>query len=384
MRSSFVKFILVLILVLGGTACYLSYRLVPQFAWTRNHPSVIWILIFSFITGQIFGSLFYRRYPHHLKILTPLLWFSYSGLGIFTCFLYYTVAADLISGLARLFLHLADPAQFQVYTFWTADALAVLSVVIGTLTVVLGPWIYRVDVVIKNLPTAFDGFTIAQISDLHIGPTIGRAYAQKVVNIANSLKPDVFALTGDFLDGSVEQLSSGLAPLSQLKSEFGMLYVLGNHEFYWNAPSWVEHFKTLGARVLLNEHVLLKRGSSEIAIAGVTDISAGNMIPGYASDPARAASGVAKETIKILLAHQPASYKAAAEAGFHLQLSGHTHGGQFFPWSVVVALVQPFNKGLGRFNDLWVYVNRGTGYWGPPLRFGVPSEITLITLRRPV
>jgi uncharacterized protein len=382
MRSGFLKFIFILVAVLGGSTFYFGYRFIPQFAWTQEHAPEIWILLFALIVAQILSSFLYRQAPQRLKQLRPLLWISYSWLGVFTCFLYYTFAADVISAVGKLFLHQMDPSRFQLYCFWTADALAIFTVVVGSLTVYLGPWIYRVEVPIAGLPEAFDGFKIAQISDLHVGPTIGRRYTQKVVNLTNSLKADAIALTGDFLDGSVEQLSSGLAPISQLKAEFGMFYILGNHEFYWDAPTWAEHFKTLGARVLLNQHAVLKRGTSEIVMAGVTDISAGAMIPGYESDPAKAIIGAPKDAIKILLAHQPASYKAAAVAGYHLQLSGHTHGGQFFPWSMVVALVQTFNKGLGRFENLWIYVNRGTGYWGPPLRFGVPSEITLLTLKR--
>jgi hypothetical protein len=196
----------------------------------------------------------------------------------------------------------------------------------------------------------------------------------------NGLNPDMVALTGDFVDGSVEHLSSGIEPLRKLSATDGVFFVTGNHEYYSGVGSWCRKMRELGAKVLLNSHQIIQRGSAKLLVAGVTDYSAGRMVPEHASDPSVALKNAGEHDIKILLAHQPKSSRAARRHAFDLQLSGHTHGGQLFPWNFLVPFVHPFSRGLYRFDQGWVYVNPGTGYWGPPMRLGVPSEITLLRL----
>jgi predicted MPP superfamily phosphohydrolase len=190
------------------------------------------------------------------------------------------------------------------------------------------------------------------------------------------------AITGDLVDGSVGDLSTHTAPLAALASRHGTYVVTGNHEYYSGAPAWIRELRRLGTRVLLNEHVVLEHEGARIAVAGVTDYSAHHFDAAQRSDPRAAAAGAPSDAVKLLLAHQPRSAPSAAEAGYDLQLSGHTHGGQFWPWNLFVRLQQPFTAGLNRLGRMWVYINRGTGYWGPPMRFGIPSEITLIRLVR--
>ncbi len=161
-----------------------------------------------------------------------------------------------------------------------------------------------------------------------------------------------------------------------------MFLVTGNHEYYWGAQKWLEEFQKLGVRVLLNEHAVITKNGRELVIAGIADPTAGQLHASGAPDPEKAIEGAPGNTVKILLAHQPAVYREASRAGFHLQLSGHTHGGQFFPWSIVVALSHRYYKGLQRYENMWLYISRGAGYWGPPLRFAVPAEITLLRLKR--
>ncbi|MGA7393919.1 MAG: metallophosphoesterase [Terrimicrobiaceae bacterium] len=156
----------------------------------------------------------------------------------------------------------------------------------------------------------------------------------------------------------------------------------GNHEYYCGAHAWIAEMRRLGMSVLLNEHVVLEHFGESVVVAGVTDLSAHHFDPAHRSDPVAAIAGAPQQSVKLLLAHQPRSALAAAEAGFHLQLSGHTHGGQFFPWNLFVKLFEPFTAGLHRLDGLWLYVSRGTGYWGPPKRFGAPSEITHLKLVR--
>jgi predicted MPP superfamily phosphohydrolase len=179
----------------------------------------------------------------------------------------------------------------------------------------------------------------------------------------------------------VPQLAAHVAQLSRLRSRHGTYFVTGNHEYYSGAQAWTQEFQRLGMHVLMNEHVVLTHRDRQIVVAGVTDYSAHHFDPRHRSDPAAAMLGApAGAAVRILLAHQPRSAEAAAAAGFDLQLSGHTHGGQFWPWNHFVRFQQPFTAGLNRLKNLWVYTSRGTGYWGPPKRFGAPSEITRIRL----
>lgn len=230
------------------------------------------------------------------------------------------------------------------------------------------------------LPDAFHGFRIAQISDLHVGPLIRKAYVENVVQLTRAANPDLIALTGDFSDGSARHLRDDIWPLSKLEAPYGKFFVTGNHDYYWDPAGWLKLHQEMGARLLINEHMVIEKSGDKLVLAGVTDISAGSGFPGHSSDPHAAVKGAPPGVPKILLAHQPASYKEAYAAGFDLQLSGHTHAGQFFPWSVVVKLAQKYYKGLNRHENMWVYVNRGTGFWGPPIRFGVPAEITIVKL----
>jgi len=225
------------------------------------------------------------------------------------------------------------------------------------------------------------GFSIAQISDVHVGAQIKRNYVDAIVDAVNGLDADLVAVTGDLVDGSVQDLARHIAPLGRLKARHGAFLVTGNHEYYSGEQAWVTEFRRLGLRVLLNEHVVVRHGGASVVVAGVTDFSAHHFNPSQRSDPAAALAGAPDDAAaKILLAHQPRSALAAVGAGFDLQLSGHTHGGQFWPWNLFVRFQQPFTAGLHRLNRLWVYISRGTGYWGPPNRFGAPSEITLLRL----
>jgi predicted MPP superfamily phosphohydrolase len=241
----------------------------------------------------------------------------------------------------------------------------------------------EVDIPIKDLPDDLQGFHIVQISDLHLGPTIKGDYLQGIVDRCNILEPDLFAITGDLVDRLTWQLQAHVAPLEQLRSRHGSYFVTGNHEYYWDAITWTDLLRTLGITVLNNTGKVIPRGSARLLLAGVTDYAAGKYVPNHASDPQQARRGTGTVDAAVLLAHQPRSAFAGAVAGYDLQLSGHIHGGQFFPWNLFIGLVEPFDIGLHRVEDrMWLYVSAGTGYWGPPSRLGVPSEITSIRLVR--
>jgi predicted MPP superfamily phosphohydrolase len=243
------------------------------------------------------------------------------------------------------------------------------------------PEVVEVDVPIKGLPKAFDGYHIVQLSDVHVGETIDKDFILPIVETVTSLKPDLLALTGDLVDGSVDALRADISPFGYLRARDGVFCVTGNHEYYSGAEAWCAHFRELGLSVLINQHVVIERQGKRLLVAGVTDRREGKNVPGHASDPAGALHGAPAHDTRILLAHQPRSAFEASQHGYALQLSGHTHGGQFFPWNLMVGLVQPVSQGLAQINGMWIYVNRGTCYWGPPLRNFVRPEITSLKLR---
>ena len=241
--------------------------------------------------------------------------------------------------------------------------------------------VVEVEVPIEGLPPAFEGFRIVQLTDIHVGPVLRRDDLQAIVERANGLDADVMAVTGDLIDGHVSSLEHEVAPLRQLRGKYGTFFVTGNHEYYWNATQWCEHVASLGLRVLHNEHIMIERDGARLLLAGVTDHRAGEHIASHRTD-AKKARGTAQADLRVLLAHQPRSVYEATDAGFDLQISGHTHGGQYFPMNLLVHLAQPYVSGLHRHGRMWIYVSRGTGFWGPPLRVGAPHEITLLRLVR--
>lgn len=306
---------------------------------------------------------------------------GYFMAGFFSSLLVLTLLRDVLL-LPVAFL----ASQPHLHTYESVSAAIVLGLgIFATLAGLVGARrrarIVNVDVPLRDLPLALHGFSIVQISDIHVGTTIRKKYVEKIVKAVNALKPDLIAVTGDVVDGSVRDLAAHTAPLAELRALHGAFFVTGNHEYYSGANAWTAEFERLGLRVLLNEHAVIEHQGASLVIAGVTDFSAHHFNASQRSDPRVALAGApAEASIKVLLAHQPRSASAAASAGFDLQLSGHTHGGQFWPWNLFVRFQQPFTAGLHRLDHLWIYVSRGTGYWGIPNRFGAPSEITRLRL----
>lgn len=284
----------------------------------------------------------------------------------------------------------AVPESVRLDSALAVGPLALLMTMAGFWNARRTAAVVRVNVPLQNLPLALEGFSIAQISDIHVGPTIKTHYLQRIVNRVNGLGADMVAITGDLVDGPVETLGVHIQPLRRLQSRYGTFFVTGNHEYYSGAHRWIDKLRAMGINVLMNEHVVIEHAtdsqagdSATVVVAGVTDFSAHQFDETHRSDPQAAlVDAPVMAHVKLLLAHQPRSAPAAAQAGFDLQLSGHTHGGQFWPWGYFVKFQQPFTAGLHRLQAMWVYTSRGTGYWGPPKRFGAPSEITLLRLVR--
>ncbi len=261
-----------------------------------------------------------------------------------------------------------------------------LSALVGTAAVVRSrrlAEVKRVRVPIADLHPALNGFRIAQISDLHVGPTIRKKQMRDVVEVVNGLGADLVAVTGDLVDGPVDRLSEHVAPLAELAGRHGVWFCTGNHEYYSGVEAWCAHVEQgLGMRVLNDAHETVDHDGAQVVVGGVTDITAPRLHKPHVSSAKRAFDGAPAGDLRLLLAHQPESGYEAADHGVHLQLSGHTHGGQYLPFSWLTRLVKPVVVGLYRHRDLWIYVNPGTTYWGPPMRLGSPQEITLLELER--
>jgi uncharacterized protein len=367
------------VIILGLLHVYIGVRLLPDLA---SSPGVRvgggLLLVVScalMLAGLMSRSMQPRAVADRVATVGLL------AMSLFSSLFVFTLLRDLVLLVAIVALPARHVHLLVTLTAQGVVALATFVTLVGFAGARRRARIVSVDVPLANLPSALQGFSIAQISDVHVGSQIKQKYVEAIVDAVNGLDPDLIAVTGDLVDGSVPDLSRHIAPLGRLSARHGAFLVTGNHEYYSGEPAWTAEFRRLGLRVLLNEHVVVRHGGAPLVVAGVTDYSAHHFDPEQRSDPAAALSGAPTDAgAKILLAHQPRSAAAAATAGFDLQLSGHTHGGQFWPWNLFVRFQQPFTAGLHRLNHLWIYISRGTGYWGPPNRFGAPSEITLLRL----
>jgi predicted MPP superfamily phosphohydrolase len=309
----------------------------------------------------------------------PLGWVVYTWLGFALYLLLLAALSDAGRGIAALAgLLPQDPDRRQVLARGIAAAVAGTAafVGIGGLANASGFDIRRVRVSLARLPSSASGYSIVQLTDVHVGPTIGRDFIERIVAETNALAPDMVVITGDLVDGSVEQLRHLVEPLRDLRSRDGVFFVTGNHEYYSGADAWIAHLETLGVRVLRNERVTIR---DAFDLAGVDDHSA-RQLPGHGEDVAGAMRGRDASRAVVLLAHQPKAVREAQQHGVDLQISGHVHGGQLVPFNWLARLDQPFVHGLHRVGDTWIYVSQGTGYWGPPMRVGTHAEVTHIEL----
>jgi predicted MPP superfamily phosphohydrolase len=379
-RLSFlVRFIVIGVLL----HVYVGFRLIPDLPVPAAGKwiAALWLVLSCLLIPPGMLARMIERQPLGDRIA----WAGLLAMGFFSSLLMLTVLRDIVLAslmtVDAIWPHAIDLADARIGSAVAVVVAAVLVSAIGFFNARRRARVLTVEVPVSGLPPALDGFTIAQISDVHVGPTIKADYVDAIVDAVNHLDADVVAITGDVVDGSVAQLAPHTAPLGRLRARHGAFMVTGNHEYYSGADAWIAEFRRIGLTVLMNEHVVIEHDGARIVLAGVTDYTGGHFDPAHRSDPAAALAGAPQDvTTRVLLAHQPRSAHAAADAGFTLQLSGHTHGGQIFPWNFLVRLQQPFTAGLDRLGSLWVYTSRGTGYWGPPKRVGAPSEITRVRL----
>ncbi len=376
-----------------GGHYYLYRRLVVDPGLTGIKKKLAAGLLALLACAQLFTSLMDRRLTSEES--RSFFYFSYTWLGLFSTLIFVLLLVDIVrvvksllyrvqgSRQARKEEDLQNPKRrllFKQVTAGGAIAAGLGSTASGVATILGGFEVRTVNIPLTRLPKEFEGYRIVQVSDIHIGPTIHREFIQTMVDTVNSLKPDMIAVTGDLVDGAPELLKLHTAPLAQFESQDGTFFVTGNHEYYSGAERWLSEVRRLGMRTLENERVLLKRGDASIDLAGVNDYRASRY--GARSDLQTALKGRNPDDELILLAHQPAHVHEAIKAGVGLQISGHTHGGQFWPWNLLVYLAQPVVRGLARFGETLIYVSTGTGYWGPPVRNGSKPEITVLTLRQ--
>jgi len=284
--------------------------------------------------------------------------------------------------LALVMANVSDPVRSRT----VAAAVAVVSVGLmlwGYAEAMRVPRIKRLDVTIPRLGAGLDGVRVVLLTDTHYGPIDRARWSARVVAAVNDLDADIVCHTGDIADGAVSDRREQAAPLGDVRARLARAYVTGNHEYFGEADGWLDHMRELGWESLHNRHIVVERNGARLVVAGVDDATAASSgRPGHRADHGAALAGVDSDLPVLLLAHQPKQIDAAAERRVDLQISGHTHGGQIWPFHFLVRLDQPTVHGLSRHGDrTQLYTSRGTGFWGPPLRIFAPSEITLLTVR---
>ena len=383
-------FILVLGSILGLMHLYVWKRVVKDTtspSRTRVLLSVALVLLWALVIAAVV-------LPRTLGI-SGTAWVAWPGYLWFG-FLVYLFLVLLAVEPVRLVLRLvrrrrrAEPAEpapvvdrrmFLARSTAVAAGVAAAGIVGAGVTNALGrPDLLRVPVRLRRLDPAMDGFRIAVVSDIHLGPLRGRSHTERIVSMINATEPDLVAVVGDLVDGTVAELGAAAQPLQDLVSREGTFFVTGNHEYFVeDTAEWLNELERFGMNVLRNENTQIRRGGAGFVLAGVNDPAGGADSEG--PDYERALAGVSSSMPTILLAHQPVQVQQVAEKGVDLQLSGHTHGGQMWPFHYAVRLAQPTLAGLSEVNGTQLYVTRGAGFWGPPVRVGAPPDISVLTLR---
>lgn len=386
-------FFITVLLVFLGTIFYIDKRIVGVLVGNSHKRSVIRWVIFAFFLVVVVSKLAYRGWSEFqaTKPMSALQWVGESSFAFFGLLFVWAFFKDLCLLLWTTLRRIGGKILKSKEKFIISETIlrtsailalfcAGMNAAIGMWVVAQGPQLIEATIPIQGLPKPFQGFRIVQLSDIHIGPTIQKDYVEGIVKSVNSLNADIVCVTGDAIDGKVEELRDFLTPFLNMKSKHGIFYVTGNHEYYWGGKEWLNEFKRLGFFVLHNSHVKIDKEGFQMAIAGMPDRMATRFHADHQEDPAKAIKGAESSDVRIMLAHQPISIYKTVEQPFHLQLSGHTHAGQHFPITLAIHLLQPFVKGLNSYKGMWLYVNQGTGYYGPPMRAGTVPEISLLTL----
>jgi predicted MPP superfamily phosphohydrolase len=388
MRTSAVLvFLLSALTVIAGLHYYLWLRLIRDPHWPAPWPSLATTVLILAALSIPATLVLLRVSPYVVRLMA---WPAFVWIGLMFLGVVVLAGADVLRLAIFLGRRAMNSSPFEPERrLFFARCLSTGALVAagglgiaGMRSALSAVKVHRIEIPLRRLTSRHDGITLVQLTDLHIGPTIRKRDLADIVHRTNSLLPDLVAITGDLVDGTVAELRDAVSPLAELRAKHGVFFVTGNHEYFSGAASWVEEISRLGIRVLRNERVVIGGAEAGFDLAGVDDRSAARSSEeGHGEDLAKALGGRDPKRAVILLAHQPRTVLDAAKFGVDLQLSGHTHGGQIWPFGALVRLQQRFLAGLGRHGDTTIYVSRGTGYWGPPMRLFAPAEITQIVLR---
>lgn len=391
-RTSLLMFFVVGLAVLALGHIYIWWRLVRDPAWPSPWQTVGTILVVALGLLIPVALPLTRLLPREWASPLAAMAYTWMGMGFLLTvgFLFVDLLRLASTGASTLWAFVGagdsaepDPGRRLVLAQGLTGATALVAASAGGIGLRGGlgeVGVKEVPVKLERLPKELSGLTIAQLTDVHIGPLIGKRFVSQVVEKTNAIRPDVIVITGDLVDGSVKELAEHAAPLADLRARYGVYFVTGNHEYYSGVEPWLEHLRRMGIRVLRNERVSIGDAAS-FDLAGIDDAFSHRYGRGHGPDLDKAVAGRDPERELVLLAHQPRAVDDAARLGVGLQLSGHTHGGQIWPFGMLVPLAQPYVSGLHRHGDhTQIYVSQGTGFWGPPMRLGAPAEITKVVL----
>jgi len=397
--TALLLFFLVALALLGGMHFYLWARLVRDTALPALPRRALAVLFTMAALGVPIGMLLIRRFPFRVTRALMAVLFTWMGAAflLFVALVATDLARVLWAGarplLALLGAQLApapDPERraFVARAMAGGALLAAGTATAASVRIATGePRVVEVPVRLERLPKELSGFTLAQITDLHVGPTIRERHVKRVVDLTNAIRPDAVVITGDLVDGSVAELRAATEHLARLSAKHGVYFVTGNHEYYSGASAWLAELRRYGIRTLSAERVAVGDrgpGGASFDLAGLDDWSVARAEDGRWPSLELALRGRDRDRSLVLLQHQPRGLDEAAQAGVELQLSGHTHGGQLFPWSLAVKAFFPYYRGLYLHRvgeaSTQLYVSCGAGYWGPPMRLGAPPEVTKLVL----
>lgn len=372
-------FFIIASLVMFFMAFFSAVVLFSRRFWYLKGAGLFLLMYLAFISRIAIRSHGYN------ELLKAMAWIGNIAIGVVSilfCAAVIKLAFDITGFLVTKTTDKFSPSRrvFLSRSLGAGLSFTVLPVAgYGVYRAVGNPVIKRVNVLKDNLHEGLKGFKIAQLTDIHVGPTVGAETVQNIVDKTNILTPDVVLITGDLVDGSSDFIGEYIAPLKDLKSTYGTYFVTGNHEYYSGAEKWIQMIEALGIKVLLNKNEIIEHNGAKLMVAGIPDIQAGSF--GFeALDPAKAKMTDQSYDFSVIMSHRPEIADQIAEYGYDLQVSGHTHGGQFFPWTIAIHYFHKYVRGLYDLGGMQLYVSQGTAYWGPPLRIGAESEITLLSL----
>jgi len=379
-RTAGAVFLGVFLSIAVGAHLYLVQRLVLAPAWPAA-PRAGLIAAIALGFAALVSQAFLRRRSG--GVTRALAWTAYTWLGLAFLLLVATFASDAAMALlgAAAPAGAVDGAGVARGRALVVGAVGLVAAGVALRRGLAPPTLQRVEVPLARWPRALDGFRIVQLSDVHLGPLLDRRFAASLVERVNALAPDLVVVTGDLVDGGVRRVGAEVEPLGALRARHGVFFVTGNHDYYSGADDWVARMTSLGWRALRNERVAIEQDGASFELAGVDDHHGALVEPGGGEDLERALAGRDPARPALLLAHDPATFRRALRHEIDLQLSGHTHGGQIWPFRWAVRLTVPWVAGLYRVGRSALYVSRGTGFWGPPMRLGAPAEITELVLR---